>query len=294
MMLCVRDALAVVREQLASQVRTLAVLVERHRTPMLARTLTQPAVPSTVAAKLGNWLSGVLDACDTIAVLPVLPAQIGGAAGTLSATTELTGSAASALALSGSMASALGLAAAPPWHTTRSVVTRIGDALVTCCDAWAHIANDVVTGSRPEIGELAEGHIGGSSTMPQKRNPVLSVLIRRAALTAPPLAATLHAASAASVDERADGGWHAEWATLRTLARRTVVAAAHASELLAGLEVNTERARANLAAAGDVLAEQRSMTELTGRAALPGYTGATDHLIDAVLQRAHHHLKDTT
>jgi 3-carboxy-cis,cis-muconate cycloisomerase len=36
------------------------------------------------------------------------------------------------------------------------------------------------------------------------------------------------------------------------------------------------------------------MTELTGRAALPGYTGATDHLIDAVLQRAHHHLKDTT
>jgi len=61
-----------------------------------------------------------------------------------------------------------------------------------------------------------------------------------------------------------------------------------------GLEVNTERARANLAAAGDVLAEQRSMTELTGRAALPGYTGATDHLIGTVLERAYHHLKDTT
>jgi 3-carboxy-cis,cis-muconate cycloisomerase len=294
MMLCLRDALAAVQEQLASQLRTLAALAERHHTPMLARTLTQPAVPSTVAAKLANWLSGVLDGADTLAALPKLPAQVGGAAGTLAATTELTGSAASALALSGSVASTLGLAAAPPWHTTRSVVTRIGDALVTCCDAWAHIANDVVTGSRPEIGELAEGHTGGSSTMPQKRNPVLSVLIRRAALTAPPLAATLHAASAASVDERPDGGWHAEWATLRTLARRTVVAAAQASELLAGLEVNAERARANLAAAGDVLAEQRSITELTGRAALPGYTGATDHLIDTVLQRAYHHLKDTT
>ena len=273
MMLCLRDALAAVKKQLASQVGTLAALVERHRTPMLARTLTQPAVPSQLAAKLANWLSGVLDAADTVAALPVLPAQVGGAAGTLAATTELTGSAASALALSDAVASALGLAAAPPWHTTRSVVTRIGDVLVTCCDAWAHIANDVVIGSRPEIDELAEGRSGGSSTMPQKRNPVLSVLIRRAALTAPPLAATLHAASAASVDERADGGWHAEWATLRTLARRIVVAAAQTSDLLAGLEVNTERARANLAAAGDVLAEQRSMTELTGRAARPAIPG---------------------
>ncbi|MDV6979095.1 lyase family protein [Mycobacterium intracellulare] len=294
MMLCARDALAAVKEELACQVRTLAVMVEKYPTPMLARTLTQPAVPSTVAAKLANWLSGLLDGVDTLAALPMLPAQVGGSAGTLAATTELAGSAVSALALSGSAASALGLATALPWHTTRSVVTRIGDVLVTCCDVWAHIANDVAVGSRREIGELAEGRSGGSSTMPQKRNPVLSVLIRRAALTAAPLAATLHAASAASVDERADGGWHAEWATLRTLARRSVVAAAQTSDLLAGLDVNIERACANLAAAGDVLAEQRLMTELTGRAAYPGYTGATDHLIGAVLRRAQHHLEDAT
>lgn len=294
MMLCLRDALATVKEQLACQVRTLVAMVERHPTPMLARTLSQPALPSTVAAKLANWLSGVLDSADVVAALPMLPAQVGGAAGTLAAATELAGSAAAALALSGSLASALGLATAPPWHTTRSIVTRIGDALVTCYDAWAHIANDVVTGSRPEIGELAEGRSGGSSTMPQKRNPVLSVLIRRAALTAAPLAATLHTASAASVDERADGGWHAEWATLRTLTRRAVVAAAQTSDLLTGLKVDTERARGNLAAAGDVLAEQRAMTELTNRTALPGYIGATEQLIDTVLRRAQHHLKDAT
>ena len=102
----------------------------------------------------------------------------------------------------------------------------------SCCDAWGHIAADVATGSRPEIGEFAEGSGGGSSTMPHKNNPVRSVLIRRAALTAGPLGATLHAASAASVDERSDGAWHAEWATLRTLARRTVVAAVHTSDLV--------------------------------------------------------------
>jgi 3-carboxy-cis,cis-muconate cycloisomerase len=294
-MLCLRDALSRVHGEIARQVGTLARLTEtHHHAPMLARTLTQPALPSTVGMKMANWLSGALDAADTLAALPPLPVQAGGAAGTLAAAAELTGSAADAVALSGRLAAALGLAAAAPWHTTRSVITRAGDALVTCCDAWGHIAADVATGSRPEIGELAEGRGGGSSTMPHKNNPVLSVLIRRASLATPSLGATLHAASAGSVDERSDGGWHAEWATLRTLARRTVVAAAQTTQLLAGLVVDTDRAAANLAAAGDLLAEQRSMVELTGRAALSGYTGATDHLIDAALQRARHHLKEAT
>ena len=103
-------------------------------------------------------------------------------------------------------------------------MTRIGDALVACTDAWARIANDVLVLGRPEIGELAEGSGGGSSTMPHKANPVLAVLVRRTALTTPQLAATLHLAAADQVDERAAGGWHAEWDTLRLLLRRTVVA----------------------------------------------------------------------
>jgi 3-carboxy-cis,cis-muconate cycloisomerase len=295
LVLCLRDALSRVQSEIDTQVTTLAALAETHQhDPMLARTLAQPALPSTVGMKMANWLSGVLDAVDTVAALPPLPVQAGGAVGTLAAVSELTGSPSEALALSDALADALQLARATPWHTTRSAITRTGDALVTCCDAWGHIATDVVTASRAEIGEMAEGRGGGSSTMPHKNNPVLSVLIRRAALTVPSLAATLHAASAASVDERSDGGWHAEWATLRTLARRTVVAAAQTTELIAGLHIDRERAAANLAAAGNLLTEQRKMAELTGRAALSGYTGATDHLIDAALQRARHHLKEAT
>jgi 3-carboxy-cis,cis-muconate cycloisomerase len=295
LMLCLRDALTRIRGELTAQVRILAGLVEtHHHTALVARTLTQPALPSTVGTKMANWLSGVLDAADTLAAGSTLPVQAGGAAGTLAATTELTGSPDQALALSDALADALEIAPAMPWHTTRSAITRAGDAMVGCCDAWGHIATDVTTGSRREIGELAEGRGGGSSTMPHKNNPVLSVLIRRAALTAPALGATLHAASAASGDERSDGGWHAEWATLRTLTRRTVVAATQTSELLAGLHIDAERAAANLAAASDVLAEQRSMSELTGRPVYSKYTGAIDHLIDAVLQRARHHLKEAT
>ena len=296
LIICVRDVLIRVGVECAAQVRALADLAERHRgTEALARTLTQAALPSTMGAKIARWLDGVLDAAEPLAGLRTsLPVQIGGAAGTIAATTELAGTVDGALALSDALADELILAPALPWHTTRSPITRIGDALVTCCDAWGHVAADVATGSRPEIGELAEGSGGGSSTMPHKNNPVRSVLIRRAALTAGPLGATLHSASAGSVDERSDGAWHAEWATLRTLARRTVVAAAHTSELVSGLRIDESRVAANLTAADGLLSEQRTMSELVARPARSDYIGAADRFVEATLSRAHRFLEESS
>lgn len=294
LMLCLNDVLVRVGDEFDAQVRALAALTETFRdAPALARTLTQAALPSTLGVKFARWLTGVLDAAEPLAGLRALPVQVGGAVGTLAASAELAGSVDGAIALSDVLADTLGLAPAPPWHTTRSAITRIGDALVTSCDAWGHLASDVATGSRTEIGELAEGSGGGSSTMPHKANPVRSVLIRRAALTAGPLGATLHTASATSVDERSDGAWHAEWATLRTLARHTVVAAAHCSELVSGLRVDAARAAANLSAAQGLGSEQRAMAELTGRPALPNYLGAADRLVDATVERARRFTKDT-
>jgi 3-carboxy-cis,cis-muconate cycloisomerase len=173
-------------------------------------------------------------------------------------------------------------------------VTRIGDALVRCTDAFGHIAGDVLTLSRPEIGELAEATVtgrGGSSTMPHKVNPVLSVLIRRASLAAPLTAAQLHLAAAESRDERPDGAWHLEWPALRTLCRRTVIAAGQTTELLAGLRVHPDRMRATLESAGpDILAERRALDALPGGDSSAGghtdYLGATNLIIDAVLDRA--------
>lgn len=290
LMLCLRDALGMLREQLAAQVRALASLVQAHRDePLLARTLTQAALPGTAGLKFAVWLGAVLDAADTLEGVPAPAVQAGGAAGTLAATTELTGSPDAALAMAEALAAKLALAPALPWHTSRSRLTRAGDALVTCCDAWGHLANDVAVGAR--AGELTEGSGGGSSTMPHKNNPVLTVLLRRAALTAAPLAATLHAASAASVDERSDGGWHAEWATLRTLVRTTVVAAAQATDLLTGLRFDAARARANLAAAEGIDAEQLTMAQLADHPPAATYTGATDQLVDAALRRAAAYLK---
>ena len=288
LMVLLRDAVSAVRRELREQTGVLADLAETHRaTPMVGRTLTQHAVPTTFGLKASGWLTSVLDAAEAMAALS-FPVQLGGAAGTLAAVVELGHDPTRAR---DQLAAGLGLEPALPWHTARSPVTRIGDAAVGCTDAWGRIANDVLTLSRPEIGELAEGAGGGSSTMPHKRNPVLSTLVRRAALAAPQLAATLHTAAADSVDERAGGAWHAEWATVATLVRRTVVAGSQATELLSGLEVHAEPMAATLAGA-DVGSEQAAMAELTGRAPAEHYLGAADQIIDRVVDRARRSLKD--
>lgn len=294
LMLCVRDVLDRIEAEFQAQVSSLVALAEVHRdTPMVGRTLTQHAVPITFGLKVASWLTGVLDAAGSVALLrPKLAAQLGGAAGTLAASTELArlrglpDPAAVSWSLVQAVARELGLRSRTPWHTARAPLTAVGNALVTCTDAWGHLAADVTTLSRPEIAELAEGAGGGSSTMPHKRNPALSVLIRRAALAGPPLACTLHLAAATTVDERPDGAWHLEWATLRDLGRRTVAAAGQTSDLLSGLRVDPVRMRATLTAAVGTDAEQQSMAALVGGRPAGDYLGAADLIVDATLARA--------
>ncbi len=294
LMLAVRAVVDQLLSQLAEQISALSGLARAHRaTPMVARTLTQHAAPTTFGAKAAVWLNGVVDAHQRLSAL-VMPAQIGGAVGTWSATTELATLAGAddpagvAEGVLRSAATRLGLQARLPWHTTRAPVTDAADAFVGCNDCWGRIASDVVTLARPEIAEVSEpageGR-GGSSSMPHKHNPVLSILIRRAAMSAPQLAATLHIAAALTNDERPDGAWHAEWDTLRTLARRTLIAGSQCAELLGGLQAHPARMAENLRAA-DVLGEQRAIADLVDQEPSPTYFGAVDRLIDASLRRA--------
>lgn len=288
LVLLARTGLRRVGEDLRQQAVRLAELATTHRgDPAVGRTLTQHAVPVSVGGRLAGWLHGVMDALEVVdRVRSGLPAQLGGAAGTHAATVELAGDVDLALAMVSRAAENLGLTSRAPWHSHRGPLTEVGDALVRCTDAWGHVASDVLVLTRPEIGELREGSGGGSSSMPHKANPVLSVLVRRAALAAPPLASTLHLAAATSVEERPDGAWHAEWDTLRLLLVRTVVAAGQVGDLLTGLVVDVERARQNLAAAVGVTSEQDTMARLAGRPARAEYTGASGALVDAAVERA--------
>jgi 3-carboxy-cis,cis-muconate cycloisomerase len=236
LMLLLEDAIDAVEDDVRRILTRLAALAAEHRdTPMLGRTLTQPALPITFGGKVATWAYGVREARIDLQGCS-FQVQCGGPVGL-------------GLPRSAELAERLGLEDAPPWHTTRRPITRSGDALVAATDACGRIARDVLVLGRPEIGELSEAVGGGSSSMPHKANPVLSILVRRAALTTPQLAATLHLAAADQVDERADGAWHAEWDTLRLLARRTAVATSQTAELLEGLRVHPDRMAANLAAA---------------------------------------------
>ncbi|MGI5459660.1 3-carboxy-cis,cis-muconate cycloisomerase [Streptomyces sp. CA-249302] len=261
-MLVAARALALILADLARTERALARLAAEHRdTAMPARTLTQHAVPTTFGLKAAGWRSLVLDARDRIeAVRGGLPAQLGGAAGTLAAFTAYGARYPQALVA----AYARGLDLREPllpWHTLRTPIADLAGCLAFAAGALGKVAADVLALGRTEIAEVAEGSGGGSSAMPHKANPVRSTLIAAAARRAPQLAATLYGSLAAE-DERPAGAWHAEWEPLRDLLRLVGGAARDAAELAEGLRVNADAMREHLGLTHGLIVSERLSAEL--------------------------------
>ncbi|AKT50981.1 lyase family protein [Arsenicicoccus sp. oral taxon 190] len=299
LMLLAADVLDAALPELDAALAALVDLAERHRdTIAVARSLGQPSLPTTFGLRAAGWLAGLSAATDELArARAALPLQWGGAAGTRAnlvtrlASAGLTVTADEGTAL---LAGRLALRDVPPWHTDRQVVLRLATAVAGVLAALGTIAADVVTASRPEIGELREPAApgrGGSSAMPHKRNPVLSVLLRSAALQAPGLLATVALAAGSAVDERPDGAWHAEWSTVRDLLRLLGGAAPKAAELLGGLEVDPAALRANLdRALPDLLSEKRAALPPGQRdqpdalGAPEDYLGQAHELTDRILR----------
>jgi 3-carboxy-cis,cis-muconate cycloisomerase len=263
-MLLARRAMAVIRRDLLTAARAAARLADAHRgTLMIGRTLLQQAVPVTFGLVAAGWLAGLDGA---IARLDAgaetrLAVQFGGAAGTLA---SLGGDGPGVAAL---LADELRLAAPPlPWHTERLRVIDVAVAMARVTAALGKIARDVTLLAQTEVGEVSEGageaaaagapRRGGSSAMPNKRNPVAAVAILGCSRQVPGLLATL-VASAEQEHQRAAGAWHAEWQPFSDLLRLAGSAAAWGSDLLGGLAVDPARMAANLAATGGLpLAEQ--------------------------------------
>jgi 3-carboxy-cis,cis-muconate cycloisomerase len=258
LMLVARNTVHAVLADLKGTAAALAALAGQHaQTLCVGRSLTQHSLPYTFGLRAAQWFQGVAAAGRQLQGLE-FPVQFGGAAGTLAAGTVLTdGSTATPFTLADALAAQLGLApAAAPWHTNRLAITSLGHGLASVLDAFGKIAADVLFLSRPEVAELAEPRAPGrgvSSAMPQKQNPVLSVLVRSAALQAPGLAAQLHLAAATFNDERPDGAWHIEWPALRQLLALTLGAAGHIRELAEGLQVFPDAMRRNLDLSGPLL-----------------------------------------
>jgi 3-carboxy-cis,cis-muconate cycloisomerase len=255
-MLVSRNVLDLILIRLAEVAGESAKLAGTHRsTPIAGRTLLQQAVPTTFGLKAAGWLVAVLEARRRLATIREegLAAQLGGAAGTLGALGE---AGPEVLRL---FTEELDLQEpVVPWHTNRVRIAELGAALDVASGALAKIGLDVGLLSQTEVGEAREVEGGASSTMPQKRNPVGSALAVACARQVHAQASVLTAALPQE-HERALGAWQSEWPALRNALAYTGGAADAARRALDGLEVDTERMRANLELTdGLVMAEKAS------------------------------------
>lgn len=261
-MLVARNAVPLVLAHVDAAADACAALAREHRsTPMAARTLLQQAVPTTFGLVAAGWLVSLLDARARLAdVLESgLAVQLGGAAGTLSALGD------DGVRVVDALARELELAVPTlPWHTNRVRVAELGTALATVAGVCGKIGLDVVLLSQTEVGEVREAAGGGSSAMPQKRNPVKATLARSCGALAGAHASVLRH-SLVQEHQRAAGAWHAEWEALCGVLGFTGGAAAAAAESLRGLEVDAARMRVNLDATGGLVLSERVAAALAKR-----------------------------
>jgi 3-carboxy-cis,cis-muconate cycloisomerase len=239
---------------------------------MVARTLLQQAVPTTFGLRAAGWLVGVAEGRARLAEVRHgrLQAQLGGAAGTLGVL------GADGPAVLARYARELELVEpALPWHTNRASVTELGGALAGLATAAAKVARDVVLLSQTEVGEVAEGAGGGSSTMPHKRNPAASAMAIACAAHAAAEADLLMRVGVQELD-RAAGAWQAEWDAVCGALAHAGGAVDAAARALEGLRVDTDRMLANLEGGGGrAMAEALAfaLTPEHGRAAAQAIVG---------------------
>lgn len=236
-----------------------ARLADEHRSTVMAgRTLMQQALPTTFGLKAAGWLVSVVEARHRlIAVRLGLGAQLGGAAGTLASLGD------DGLDVLREFANELGLAEpVVPWHTARGRISDLGNVLSLVSGAAGKVALDIVLMAQTEVGEVSESAgdgRGGSSTLPHKRNPVLSVAAIANARRVHALAGTLHSAMLHE-HERAAGAWHAEWEPLSDALALAGGAVSMMREAAEGLEVHPGKMRENLDLTGGLLLAENVTT----------------------------------
>jgi 3-carboxy-cis,cis-muconate cycloisomerase len=251
MVLCLKPCLEEADRSLEAAVRSLARRAHEHRaTPMLGRTLLQPALPITAGLKLARWAVALAEDRERLAEAQEvgLAVQLGGPVGALEALGP------KAAAVRHRVAMHLGLADARAWHSHRNawldLLGRIAQVVATA----GKIARDVSLLAQPEVGEMLEAPpregVGASSAMAHKRNPVACLHALAAATRMPGLLATVHAGAIAE-HERALGGWQAELATVPAIAGALGAALDFLDTIAGSLVVNAERMRANVVAYGE-------------------------------------------
>lgn len=282
LVLQMRRALEYLRRDLVGLARTLATRASEYRdTPMAGRTHLQHAVPITFGLKCAVWASPLAAHVERLdqAARRGQVVQFGGAAGTLAAL------GANGVAVAEALAHELGLGVPDlPWHVVRGPVAEIVALLGLVCGSLSKFALDASLLMQTEVAEVFEPHApgrGGSSTMPQKRNPVAAEYIIAAARGVHALVPLMLTAMTQD-HERATGPWQSEALALKQCFVLCGGAMAHALAIAGGMAVDTARMRRNLELGGGlIMAEAVS----TGLAPVMG-RAAAHHALQRVSDRA--------
>lgn len=257
-----RAALDIIGADLDAVAGALENLASKHRdTVMAGRTHMQHALPVTFGYKAAVWLSSVRRDKARLAMLRdrLLVVQFSGAAGTLASLGD------KGLEVQSALADELGLAVPDiTWHAARDTIAEAGSALAILAGGLAKIATDVMLMMQTEVAEAFEPFVkgrGGSSTMPQKRNPISCEMILAIAKAVRSDAGLLLDAMAAD-HERATGPWHLEWIALPRVFIATAGALHQARFMLEGLIVDGARMRRNLDITGGLIVAEAAMMAL--------------------------------
>jgi 3-carboxy-cis,cis-muconate cycloisomerase len=261
---------AIARRDLIALARALAARAARFRdTPIAARTHLQHAVPTTFGFKCAVWAAPLVTHLERLeqASPRILVVQFGGAAGTLASL------GANGPAVVEALARELELdVPVLPWHTQRDGLAETAALLALICSSLSKFALDTTLMMQTEVGEVSEPHDegrGGSSTMPQKRNPIASEYILAAARAVNALVPVMFGSMTAD-HERATGPWQSESLALPQCVALTAGALAHARSIAESMTVDTERMRRNLDLTGGLIMAEAIATALAaplGRAA---------------------------
>jgi 3-carboxy-cis,cis-muconate cycloisomerase len=247
MVLQAKVALEILGARLEKLIDTLERQSARHADQLMAgRTRSQVSTPITLGYRIAQW-AHPLPALRSA----VLRVQFGGASGINSAIAP------DGTAVSAALALELGLEDSPSWHVNRTPVLALAGWLLQLTSALAKMAGDLALSGRTDIAELASGTGGGSSTMPQKANPVQAETIQ--VLNTIAIAAQAGLAAAASPLEERDGAaWPLEWHFLPQMLLAAGAALAHAEDLATSLQANETNLDATLAANPEIMAETAS------------------------------------
>jgi 3-carboxy-cis,cis-muconate cycloisomerase len=282
LVLQMRRGLGLVEAGLLDLARALGARAEAHRGDVMAgRTHLQHALPITFGYKCAVWLAPVLDHIERLRQLRprVEVVQFGGAVGTLASLGSRGRAVAEALAAE----LGLGLPDAP-WHAARERVAEVASFLGLVTGTLAKFATDVILLMQTEIAEVAEPHQqgrGGSSTMPQKRNPIASEYVIAAARGVQALVPQMLGAMAGD-HERASGPWLSELLALPQIFVLASGALAQANFIAAGMTVDAAMMRRNLDATHGLISAEAVMmalAEKTGR-------GEAHHLVEEACAKA--------